>query len=325
MLTKRWPFILTGSLLITGIIIGSFFDLQINKALFSDRNLFGIIITSFSLALGYASLPFLGGILFRITLKQKFPRWAIAILHLISLASIGIATYFSGKEPFSVNSFNIPGIEYTLLATGISLVFQTGVFFISFKLSKNSEFNPRMFIVLIIFMLAVFVALVPGVTVVKSIMHRPRYRIVQLGEVKFYEWWKPCKNYKDFITDVVTKEEFKSFPSGHAGTSFFLTLLLTAIPVIFPKTRKYEILLFFIGFSYSMFVGFVRMLLGAHFLSDVCWGMMISFICLLISNIISRKILQNSKEKIQENYLKELKCIKFWLRIWTIRPCWTDI
>ena len=114
--------------------------------------------------------------------------------------------------------------------------------YFGYWLGKKNE-NPKMWIIILVLAAAMFMALVPGTTLLKSIMHRPRYRIaVYEGYAPFHNWWQACKEYKDYIAanaGVLTKEEFKSFPSGHAGASAVFMMFATFLPLINSKYEKF--------------------------------------------------------------------------------------
>lgn len=291
---KRFHFYIIGGVLLIGLILGSFFDLQINTALFNKTNVFGLIVSSFGMIPGYGCLSLLGGALFYITLKSTdFQKWLKAILFVMSAAMFGISIYFLGKDVFSVNGFENKKLYW--LGFVIMGVIMCGVFYLGTLLGKKNE-NPKMWIVILVLAAAIFMALVPGVTLFKSIMHRPRYRIaVYEGYSSFHNWWEPCKDYNDVINaypSVLTKEEFKSFPSGHAGASMVGLITLSYLPLFNKNWMKHQTLLFYIAFTWGLVVMFARMLVGAHFLSDVCVGALLTVVFFYIANeIVVRKLL----------------------------------
>ena len=74
----------------------------------------------------------------------------------------------------------------------------------------------------------------------------------------------------------------KSFPSGHtagAGISYLLMFL----PYLSEKHKKRKTLLFAIAFIYTGIVACTRLVMGAHYLSDVAVGATVSFTCVLIA------------------------------------------
>ena len=287
---NRLHFAIVGGLLVVGIILGSIFDLQINQALFSNRNAFGIGVSMFGMIPGYAFLSFFGGTFFYLIYKGEFPKpWKI-VLCLLSFVALGAAAWFTSKEFFSVNGANLPGIGYTILALAISVVIHGGIYVLGLFLGKRIN-GKYAWVGILILMLAVLVALVPGVTLFKNILHRPRYRTIQLGidGIAFHNWWEPFPEYQNFISSV-PKEEFKSFPSGHSACAMVVSMLLMWLPLVNDKLVKHQTLLFYLGVGYAAFVAFTRMLVGAHFLTDVCFGMLITLICSFAGNeIIVRK------------------------------------
>lgn len=291
---KRFHFYIIGGVLLIGLILGSFFDLQINAALFNKTNVFGLIVSSFGMIPGYGCLSLLGGALFYITLKSTdFQKWLKAILFVMSAAMFGISIYFLGKDVFSVNGFENKKLYW--LGFVIMGVIMCGVFYLGTLLGKKNE-NPKMWIIILVLAAAIFMALVPGVTLFKSIMHRPRYRVaIYEGYSSFHNWWEPCKDYKDVINaypSVLTKEEFKSFPSGHAGASMVGLITLSYLPLFNKNWMKHQTLLFYIAFGWGLVVMFARMLVGAHFLSDVCVGALLTVVFFYIANeIVVRKLL----------------------------------
>ena len=94
-------------------------------------------------------------------------------------------------------------------------------------------------------------------------------------------------------------EEFKSFPSGHVGASMVTCLFISILPLINKEYEKYQIPLFYCFFAWSLLVAFSRMLVGAHFLSDVSMGGLIASTCMLINNevliVVNRKIEEKAK------------------------------
>ena len=291
---KRFHFYIIGGVLLVGLFLGSFFDLQINSAIFNKTNVFGLIVSSFGMIPGYGCLSLLGGALFYITLKNtEFKTWLKLILYAASAAMFGISIYFLGKDVFSVNGFENKKLYW--LGFVIMGVIMCGVFYLGTLLAKKNE-NPKMWIIILVLAAAIFMALVPGVTLFKSIMHRPRYRVaIYEGYASFHNWWEPCKGYKDTINaypGVLSKEEFKSFPSGHAGASMVGLITLSYLPLFNKNWMKYQTLLFYVAFGWGLVVMFARMLVGAHFLSDVCVGALLTVIFFYIANeIIIRKLL----------------------------------
>lgn len=291
---NRLHFLIAGGVLIIGLIIGSFLDLQINAAIFSKTNMFGLIVSAFGMIPGYGALSLLGGALLSVTIKDSRFHKALRVgFCVIAAALYGLSVFFLGRDVFSGNGFNNESLNW--LGFVIMGVIMVPVFYFGYRLGKLND-NPNMWIIVLILAFAIFMALVPGVTLFKAIMHRPRYRIaIYEHYVDFHNWWEPCKEYKDIIAGSLgrlDKDEFKSFPSGHAGATMCSTIFLVVPTLLNKKWMKYQTLLFYIGFGWALVVMFARLLVGAHFLSDVSIGALLTIIFFYIGNeVIVRKFL----------------------------------
>lgn len=302
---NRWHFLIAGGILLIGLIFGSIFDYQINEAIFSLKNGFGLVVSSFGMIPGYGTLSFMGGLLTYLALKNKeFKTWLKIILIACSAAMLGCSVYFLGKDVFSVNGFENAKIYW--LGFVIMGVLMCPVFYLGYWLGKKNT-NPKLWIIILIMAGVIFVALVPGVTLFKSIMHRPRYRfVVHDGLVSFHNWWERFSEYSSLksgegvIIDgqFIPKEEFKSFPSGHAAATMCGLILLSYLPLVDKRLMKYQTLLFYAAFGWGLVVMFARSLVGAHFLSDTCFGAIITLVCFYIGNeIVVRLFLKEEEPK----------------------------
>ena len=152
------------------------------------------------------------------------------------------------------------------------------------------------------------IALLPAGFLIKLVIHRPRYRYaVRCGLTDYCNWWQPFSQYKDFIsTDEhkyiiegfeITKEEFKSFPSGHSGTGMILAMYLPFASYFFPKLKGKETFLFYGGAAFGFLMMFSRLLVGAHYLTDTCMGSLIVMVVFYVVNEFAyRKGFFNEKE-----------------------------
>lgn len=118
-------------------------------------------------------------------------------------------------------------------------------------------------------------------------------------DVSFQSWWVIGNTMKDQLMALgVASEEFKSFPSGHTANAA-CAMLLCVLPLLNSHLEGKENLLFFIGVCFTFFVALSRIIMGAHFLTDVVTGMAIS---LVIQMIMARVIFKNySKDKVDCN------------------------
>ena len=72
--------------------------------------------------------------------------------------------------------------------------------------------------------------------------------------------------------EEITKEEFRSFPSGHmANVSMFVPMFLT-LPLINKHIKLKEEWIIVISTAWCLLLAYSRMRVGAHYLSDVSVG-----------------------------------------------------
>ena len=298
---KNWALLVAAVIFISGIIVGSFYDQEISKALFVDREPFCIAITALWLIPAYGFVSFIGGILFRHAFQFNYPKWMKAILIVLAFVGLGSGVYFSSNEFFSINGFNKPGIGFTFLSLGISLIIHSGISVFGYFAGKGIK-NKNAWIAILILAAAFIISTVPCVQSLKSIMHRPRYRTVQLGieGLTYHQWWEPFTNYKEFVSSGVLKEEFKSYPSGHAAVSAASGFFLYLLSYCYPKLKKHRNLLFLIGTLYCFLVCFARMRVGAHFMSDVSFGALLTIVLMGVAFVVTEKLKLFEEPNVEE-------------------------
>ena len=291
-----------------GFIFGSLFDLNISQAIFSRNNGFGLTISVIGTLPGYGMFAVLGGGLlvyfFRKDIKLQYRIASIVG----TVAAVGLGVFFSGREFFGPNGFT--GAAPSWVGYLIALPIMGGLGFFGYRLFLKSD-KPYLWLLILILFVTLFIALVPGVTLLKSIFHRPRYRAIEFynanfagqePELVFHYWWQRCSEYKTLIAnyDYLIKEEFKSFPSGHAGASSCFMLVVTFFPMLDKKYENIRFISFYAGLGWVLLVCFSRILVGAHFLSDVSMGMLITFVCLFIVNEVIIRLKFFKEEQTEE-------------------------
>lgn len=145
----------------------------------------------------------------------------------------------------------------------------------NFKISTLNNLLVWAFIV-------VFTAILSQVIAqgIKPFANRPRFRTINaISDSSIYRKWYELGKVDEGILETVGKDGFKSFPSGHSAACAML-ITLTAIPSLFEKLNnaKYKAI-FWVGATLvTLTVMFSRMIMGAHFLSDVLIGCFITVI-----------------------------------------------
>ena len=308
---KRYHLLIIIAILLVGFVLGSFFDLQIDKALWSENNPFGLIMASFGVYPCYAGLAFVGGGLMSTTIKRKeLPLWGKILCFVLSAVAYVMAIYLCGKEWPSVNGYNVPKLAW--LSYLISGIVFGGVYVAAYLVCRKGDVK-QMWSMLLVMTVIFTVALLPAGFAIKLIIHRPRFRyLVRTGVTPFYNWWESCPNYKDYFGMNVdgfpiTKEDFKSFPSGHSGTGMIMAMFLAYAPIFFKKLKGKETLMFYIGAAFGFLMMFSRMVVGAHFLTDTCMGSLIVMVVFYIVNefALKKNFFFEPKEELQEPVVEE--------------------
>ena len=292
------------------IIVGSFVDLELSKAIFSKNNGFGLTVAALSMNLGYGVIALMGGVILYHALKLAGVTWQKVAFFILALAFYGVAVYFDAGEFFGENGWY--GVAHEAVGYALAIPLMGACSFLGYYLGKKAN-NPQLWLFIVIGAVFIGLSLIIGTTVVKSIFHRPRYRIaIYEAYIEFHPWWKPCKSYKDLIAtyDILTKEEFKSFPSGHTSVCALTMMGVVILPFIMGKELKHQVLYFYLALAYTVFVAFTRIMVGAHFLSDVGMGGLISLVCLYIYYEIilhNPALYETTKEFVEEEEKEELE------------------
>lgn len=264
-------------------ILGSIFDQQISGAIFSRGNTFGLVVAAVGTLPGYLLFSLIGGGFLSIAIKKTFKLPVTIIFYVLCVAFFGLNIFFAGREFFGANGFNNKDLVW--VGYLIVLPFAGGVTYLGYRLFSKAE-SKYLWVALLIVSIAIFMALVPGVSLLKATFHRPRYRSVTLyDEITYHNWWQACKNYKELMSVTgLTSEEFKSFPSGHTGAAALTLLIPLLLQLVDKRFEKCSVPCVCTAFVWTIFVAFTRILVGAHFLSDVSMGAILTVLMVVCAN-----------------------------------------
>ncbi|MFL6503870.1 MAG: phosphatase PAP2 family protein [Candidatus Udaeobacter sp.] len=111
------------------------------------------------------------------------------------------------------------------------------------------------------------------------------------GGMLLNEWLKlAVHRQRPFVEGPYVDWSGYSFASGHtiAATLLYGQLLLFVLPLL--KTRHWRVLCIFSAASLVSIVGFSRIALGAHFLTDVLAAMVFGIIWLMLCTVVGKSI-----------------------------------
>lgn len=275
--------IIVGCILITCLGIGSMFDYSISQTLYRPDSIFGMILAS------YGQLPAMLCFSISGTLIMKLNQSKKKSIQIVCYGIGGLLNIFAILGVVLDPMLYIPNMSLWLsviIACILILIADVAIW----KLSEGADAKDMKTFICIL--LGVFLIEIIFINIVKIPWARPRMRMISSQpEALFQPWWVIGNQMKDQLMVLgVAAEEFKSFPSGHSGNAA-CAIMLGLIPMISARLKGKETILFWIGFGFAITVACSRIIMGAHFLSDVTIGISITFIveCSFVYYFIKRK------------------------------------
>lgn len=244
--------------------VGSFFDYQISSALFNIGSMYGRFIEA------AGELPFeltasvAGVMLVRAARPDsKGSKW-LAVLGI--LVNVGLAGYEV------ISSLRVGG---KLVAAQLVLTFVLVIAanFIVYRLTRDTDSKELTRWALMVLAVWVAQAIILNV-VVKPLWSRPRMRVIEVTPgLNFQPWWVIGNPDKwSYIAAGVIKDGFKSFASGHTAHAA-IGLMLAGLPATaFKEKPSRRRVVFWVAAAVAALVAFGRIVIGAHFLTDVSCG-----------------------------------------------------
>ncbi|MBQ2067276.1 MAG: phosphatase PAP2 family protein [Clostridiales bacterium] len=255
--------------------IGTFFDHPIAAAIFSGGNIPALIISSLGIYVFCGAFSFYFGAALSQSMKIANDFKRTIYCSFIIFFGVIVMTV-AGGSLLDINNLGgiFPEIRRTIPQMIIVFLF---VFFpiavLGFILGKrNNDPTLGRRIVLILNCMAVMFIIYE---IIKTGLPRPRFRLIQehIDGVDFHAWYDPIKNKDELIeTFGIYSDNFKSFPSGHTANAILSIAILPGLAAVVPALRNKKKVLFVAGFVFGFLVLASRMVLGAHFLSDVSCG-----------------------------------------------------
>lgn len=258
---------------VCALVFASFFDLKLDIWLNSPENPVAVWFRNTGEIPCRLICPVAGAAIFCCG-EKKLTKIAGALINIGGSAYLG---YYLGKYFFLEEyrmSFDI------IFGVGCGAVLLVACIFI--KVPQNLK---KPVCVIAVTGIAVMAVQLLAVEIMKTLWGRVRFRDLLASG-----------NYDEFTPWYIIsgKNGNKSFPSGHtagAGMSY----LMMFFPYLSEKCEKRKTLCFAVPFVYTSVVAFTRLVMGAHYLSDVTIGGVVSFTLV----IIAMKIYEKVSEKIK--------------------------
>lgn len=299
---------------LTLTLIATFLDYQISDFLasssfhdgnyFSD-NVFGRIFEVIGEMPLYLFLMVAGSILFVNTNKiiNKPLNITLKIFsYFISLLASLLGLYKLGKYLAELHPDSLAFLHDNLLTYGImgliALLLVSLLIFISNKYLKDVYSKLMPLAIVILFTAICSQIIVQGI---KPFVGRERFRAIYYlnyrnVESQGFTKWFIFNGYADSIASSfpevlnVSDTFFSSFPSGHtAGAG--ITYAILALPLCYEtlSNKKTKVILYSISIFITGLVGLARIVMGAHYLSDVLFGGTIAYLMAMLGILLYKK------------------------------------
>ena len=270
-----YVFYLLCSVLAIGIIIGSFYDYQISEALSNITDI-GDFHQHYGNIISHLLYPVAGICLFKGLRKKgsnfNAPAWCALGYSLFWTFYSFLDT--SGKYLREVYGY-VPGEPGSFLPlalsylTWIALACLTA--FLAYQIIDDEHADMLLAVGSVILLAGIFSEFIN--TGLKVIGCRPRYRyLLTLDDPasEYKNWWEMIPYLKD-------ESNFRSWPSGHM-TKATITLTLPMLAGVLKWKKTYiKNLLFAFAIIWIVVLGYNRIHMNAHFLTDVCFGILITY------------------------------------------------
>ena len=227
-------------------IIFAFTDLQISQAVVNPDSGWGNFGADYGEVPGYALIAIGISILIAVGMSKKYEDLNKQKLPALILGILGVVIAIVGIVIDSQDTLKVGG------GIGIGILF-------FYAITYNKDWTQYKTIASVIVLLALIHPLL-FVQIVKIVWGRVRPRDVFAGEGAFTPW---------YVINGYTGN--KSFPSGHTSMGWMLLPLLITV-----RDREWKdpvkILTWIVIIAWGLFVGASRVVVGAHFASDVLFS-----------------------------------------------------
>lgn len=262
------------------LVIFAFTDLQISNAIYNSNSSFGMIFEAIGEFPAAVIATFCTVSLMLTRNEEKSVKYNLRTGGYIIL----LLLFALMAAMLPVKYFNGPTVLITIIATLYIVI----SYIIAKKYSSTNREELRNAAIVGVL---TFVFVVITFNLVKMGWGRERYRhMIATGSFEgFSLWFIPQK--------LTTDNEFMSFPSGHSANAAIM-IWITLIPTFITSLREKKN--WFIGFSllWILVVPISRIMVGAHFASDVTMGVTIT---LIIFAILESRYIKKEDIKCEEN------------------------
>lgn len=285
------------------LTLATIYDLEISKILtknalptgsYFSTNGFGLFFEAVGSAPIYLMAAIGATIAFWWSLRKNKKFWSIALPIVFGIITF-VAVLFFVKDIFSYVGEHMHDAEYMsngyvlalscLVAAIISLLL-----ILCWKQIKPED-NEKLIKLSLVILCALAGYLI--IHFIKGPIGRMRFRAMNYSDeygFEMYTRWYVVngkRNLVPLVHGVEISDSCKSFPSGHTYSAALLYTLL-CLPDLLEKWNKkwIKVILYVITVGFTGAVAISRILVGAHYMSDVLFGGTLSFLCMAIGREI---------------------------------------
>ena len=258
------------------LVVGGLYDLDIADALYAPKNVVAQIFESIGIFPPFVIVAAtFAALFFVLDGRKKY----YALKRIACVAATALAYILFGYMAINETSLSISWLSYVVgVAFGAAFTPLT-----LWLISRMRDVTRRKLLVFLIFASIVCViADILAVNVLKFIFSRPRYREMMAAEdfTVYSAWYK---------INAFSLHGHHSFPSGHTASAGAL-FVLCAIGEVFTEYKSKEKFLAFVVALYTVTMAYSRLVLGAHFLSDVTAGFAVAFVTYAVTRYLYFKM-----------------------------------
>lgn len=287
---------------IAGIIIGSFFDYQINEKM-ANVTKSGSVFAAFGCYFSYCLYPAAGMCLYKGLKKKNQPMAGIISLFIGWFFAVYYTNSYSGpklRELFHYSAGK-SSAWISVLCWFIIAVLYVWPIIVCHKVLDDVDADK-----LIAVGAAILIAGILADSVnlwLKQVASRPRYKyLLTLDDPasEFRNWWQMIPNLAG------SNDSFKSWPSGNMTIASMMFSFPMLMDVTKKRSNRKNMIAFGIACLFVLLYGYNRIHMTNHFLTDVCFGTLFTYViyalvsCAFLSGI-------NKRHRNEEEQSKELK------------------
>lgn len=278
MTKKSWGIVFV---LLALLGVFTFFDLQISQAVFNIHSGFGHIFDCWGENISTLIAAFSAAVLFAMRKRDNWHRGVLAIIFygvLVLFNSLMFAFIpLARMKEMDLEQVSMPAVGIIAIGLVVALMI------IAHKMKPNRHWKRFAYIGLYLSLAAMVV-----INIIKPIWGRVRFREMSAPFDMFSPWYLPqFGKWSELFVDPA------SFPSGHTANAAVI-IVIVLLPTVIAGLKGKKPLLWGIALVYTALVAFSRIVMGAHFASDVTMSVIIMMgLFALIQKVVNKSMHYN--------------------------------